>query len=350
VHRFNFQILLFVQKGQDMPVPSAMNFIDHGKGGLPDVLAPSQCAVPRPASGEVLVRVAYAGVNRPDCSQRSGRYPPPPGASPIIGLEVSGEVVALGEGITQWRIGDQLCALTNGGAYAEYVTVPQGQAISIPEGFSMLQAAALPENYFTVWANVFQRGKLQKDEHFLVHGGSSGIGLTAIQLAHAFGAKVFCTVGNDEKAQACRDAGADIAINYNTQDFVEVVMANTHKQGVDMVLDMVGGSYMQRNLQALAMDGRLVQIAFLQSSKAEVDWVTLMTKRLTYTGSTLRPRSAADKAKMALELKQLVWPLLEAGAVKPVIYKVFDLAQANQAHALMESSVHIGKIMLKVAD
>jgi len=256
----------------------------------------------------------------------------------------------LGEGVTQWRIGDQLCALTNGGAYAEYVAVPEGQAISIPKGFSLLQAAALPENYFTVWANVFQRGKLQKDEQFLVHGGSSGIGLTAIQLAHAFGAKVFCTVGNDDKAQACRDAGADIAINYNTQDFVEVVMANTHRQGVNMVLDMVGGSYMQRNLQALAMDGRLVQIAFLQSSKAEVDWVTLMTKRLTYTGSTLRPRSAADKAKMAIELKQLVWPLLEAGAVKPVIYKVFDLAQANQAHALMESSVHIGKIMLKVAD
>jgi putative PIG3 family NAD(P)H quinone oxidoreductase len=351
VHRFNCQksCCLF-KKGKEMSVPTAMNFIDHGKGGLPDVLVPSHCAVPHPAPGEVLVRVAYAGVNRPDCSQRSGRYPPPPGASPIIGLEVSGEVVALGEGVTQWHIGDQLCALTNGGAYAEYVTVPQGQAISIPKGFSMLQAAALPENYFTVWANVFQRGKLQKDEQFLVHGGSSGIGLTAIQLAHAFGAKVFCTVGNDDKAKACRDAGADIAINYNTQDFVEVVMANTHKQGVDMVLDMVGGSYMQRNLQALAMDGRLVQIAFLQSSKAEVDWVTLMTKRLTYTGSTLRPRSAADKAKMALELKQLVWPLLEAGAVKPVIYKVFDLAQANQAHALMESSVHIGKIMLKVAD
>jgi len=344
------KIMLSVQKGKDMSTPTVMNFIDHGKGGLPEVLAPSQCAVPHPAPGEVLVRVAYAGVNRPDCSQRSGRYPPPPGASPIIGLEVSGEVVALGEGVTQWRIGDQLCALTNGGAYAEYVAVPEGQAISIPKGFSLLQAAALPENYFTVWANVFQRGKLQKDEQFLVHGGSSGIGLTAIQLAHAFGAKVFCTVGNDDKAQACRDAGADIAINYNTQDFVEVVMANTHRQGVNMVLDMVGGSYMQRNLQALAMDGRLVQIAFLQSSKAEVDWVTLMTKRLTYTGSTLRPRSAADKAKMAIELKQLVWPLLEAGAVKPVIYKVFDLAQANQAHALMESSVHIGKIMLKVAD
>jgi len=333
-----------------MSVPTAMNFIDHGKGGLPDVLVPSQCAVPGPAPGEVLVRVAYAGVNRPDCAQRSGRYPPPPGASPIIGLEVSGEVVALGEGVTQWKVGDTLCALTNGGAYAQYVTVPQGQALPIPKGYSMLQAAALPENFFTVWTNVFQRGKLQKGETFLVHGGSSGIGLTAIQLAHAFGAKVFCTVGNDDKAKACQEVGADIAINYTTQDFVEVVMENTNKQGVNIVLDMVGGSYMQRNLQALSLDGRLVQIAYLQTSKVEVDWISLMTKRLTFTGSTLRPRTAADKTQMATELKQSVWPLLEAGTVKPVIYKVFDLAQANQAHALMESSVHIGKIMLKVAE
>lgn len=257
--------------------------------------------------------------------------------------------MALGEGVTQWKLGDKLCALTNGGAYAEYVTVPQGQALPIPKGYSMLQAAALPENFFTVWTNVFQRGKLQKGETFLVHGGSSGIGLTAIQLAHAFGAKVFCTVGNDAKAQACRDVGADVAINYRSQDFVEVVMEHTQKQGVNMVLDMVGGSYIQRNLQVLSPDGRLVQIAFLQPSKVEVDWVSLMAKRLTFTGSTLRPRTAADKAQMARELNQHVWPLLEAGSVKPVIYKVFDLAQANQAHALMESSEHIGKIMLKVA-
>ena len=332
-----------------MSIPSFMNFVDHGQGGSPDVLGPAQCAVPHPAAGEVLVRVAYAGVNRPDCLQRSGRYPPPVGASPIVGLEVSGEVVALGEGVTQWKLGDKLCALTNGGAYAEYVTVPQGQALPIPKGYSMLQAAALPENFFTVWTNVFQRGKLQKGETFLVHGGSSGIGLTAIQLAHAFGAKVFCTVGNDAKAQACRDVGADVAINYRSQDFVEVVMEHTQKQGVNMVLDMVGGSYIQRNLQVLSPDGRLVQIAFLQPSKVEVDWVSLMAKRLTFTGSTLRPRTAADKAQMARELNQHVWPLLEAGSVKPVIYKVFDLAQANQAHALMESSEHIGKIMLKVA-
>lgn len=332
-----------------MSIPSFMNFVDHGQGGSPDVLVPAQCAVPHPAAGEVLVRVAYAGVNRPDCLQRSGRYPPPVGASPIVGLEVSGEVVALGEGVTQWKLGDKLCALTNGGAYAEYVTVPQGQALPIPKGYSMLQAAALPENFFTVWTNVFQRGKLQKGETFLVHGGSSGIGLTAIQLAHAFGAKVFCTVGNDAKAQACRDVGADVAINYRSQDFVDVVMEHTQKQGVNMVLDMVGGSYIQRNLQVLSPDGRLVQIAFLQPSKVEVDWVSLMAKRLTFTGSTLRPRTAADKAQMARELNQHVWPLLEAGSVKPVIYKVFDLAQANQAHALMESSEHIGKIMLKVA-
>jgi len=332
-----------------MSIPTSMNFVDHGQGGEPEVLVPAQCAVPHPAAGEVLVRVAYAGVNRPDCLQRSGRYPPPVGASPIVGLEVSGEVVALGEGVTQWKLGDKLCALTNGGAYAEYVTVPQGQALPIPKGYSMLQAAALPENFFTVWTNVFQRGKLQKGETFLVHGGSSGIGLTAIQLAHAFGAKVFCTVGNDAKAQACRDVGADVAINYRSQDFVEVVMEHTQKQGVNMVLDMVGGSYIQRNLQVLSPDGRLVQIAFLQPSKVEVDWVSLMAKRLTFTGSTLRPRTAADKAQMARELNQHVWPLLEAGSVKPVIYKVFDLAQANQAHALMESSEHIGKIMLKVA-
>mgnify|MGYP002628404177 CR=1 FL=1 len=333
-----------------MSIPSNMKFIDHGQGGTPDVLVPSECAVPKPGKGEVLVRVAYAGVNRPDCLQRSGRYPPPAGASPIVGLEVSGEVVSIGEGgASKWKIGDQLCALTNGGAYAEYVTVPEGQALPVPKGYSMLQAAALPENFFTVWTNVFQRGKLKKGETFLVHGGSSGIGLTAIQLAHAFGAKVFCTVGNEEKAKACLEVGADIAINYNSQDFVEVVMDNTNKQGVNMVLDMVGGGYIQRNLQALSLDGRLVQIAFLQPSKTEVDWVSLMAKRLTFTGSTLRPRTAADKAQMAVELSQQVWPLLEAGTVKPVIYKVFDLAQANQAHALMESSIHIGKIMLKVA-
>jgi NADPH:quinone reductase len=332
-----------------MSLPNTMNFVDHGTGGGPEVLTPSTCATPMPKAGEVLVKVAYAGVNRPDCLQRSGRYPPPVGASPIAGLEISGEVIALGEGVTRWQVGDRLCALTNGGAYAEFATVPEGQALPIPKGFSMLQAAALPENFFTVWTNVFQRGKLKAGETILVHGGSSGIGLTAIQLAHAFGAKVFCTVGNADKVAACLKAGAHTAINYNSQDFVEEVLQLTEQKGVNAILDMVGGSYMQRNLRALAIEGRLLQIAFLQPSKVEVDWVSLMTKRLTFTGSTLRPRSAQDKAQIASELHAQVWPLLEAGSVKPIIHQVFDLKNAAQAHALMESSKHIGKIMLTVA-
>ena len=332
-----------------MTLPSTMKFVDHGTGGGPKVLRPSNCPLPTPQAGEVLVKVAFAGVNRPDCLQRSGKYPPPPGASPIVGLEVSGEVVALGEGATRWKLGDKICALTNGGAYAEYVTVPEGQALPIPKGYSMLQAAALPENYFTVWTNVFQRGQLKAGESILIHGGSSGIGLTAIQLAHAFGAKVFCTVGNIEKVAACEKVGADVAIDYKTQDYVEEVLKRTDQKGVNAILDMVGGSYMQRNLRALAIEGRLLQIAFLQPSKVEVDWVSLMAKRLTFTGSTLRPRSAADKAQIANELEAQVWPLLAAGTVAPVIYKVFDLNEAAQAHALMESSQHIGKIMLTVA-
>lgn len=332
-----------------MTLPSTMKFVDHGTGGGPEVLRPSNCPLPTPQAGEVLVKVAFAGVNRPDCLQRSGKYPPPPGASPIVGLEVSGEVAALGEGATRWKLGDKICALTNGGAYAEYVTVPEGQALPIPKGYSMLQAAALPENYFTVWTNVFQRGQLKAGESILIHGGSSGIGLTAIQLAHAFGAKVFCTVGNIEKVAACEKVGADVAIDYKTQDYVEEVLKRTDQKGVNAILDMVGGSYMQRNLRALAIEGRLLQIAFLQPSKVEVDWVSLMAKRLTFTGSTLRPRSAADKAQIANELEAQVWPLLAAGSVAPVIYKVFDLNEAAQAHALMESSQHIGKIMLTVA-
>ncbi len=332
-----------------MTIPTLMRFIDHGSGGAPEVLQTAQTGVPVPAAGEVLLKVAYAGVNRPDCLQRSGRYPPPPGASPILGLEASGHVVALGEGVTQWKVGDAVCGLANGGAYAEYVSIPEGQALPIPAGFSLLQAAALPENYFTVWTNVFQRGHLQAGETFLVHGGSSGIGLTAIQLAKAFGAKVLCTVGNADKVAACLKAGADVAIDYRQQDFVAQALAATDQKGVNIILDMVGGDYMQRNLQTLAMDGRLVQIAFLQPSKTEVDWIALMVKRLTFTGSTLRPRSAADKAQMAHELKTQVWPLLEKGQALPVIHQVFDLDQAAQAHALMESSTHIGKIMLKVA-
>ncbi len=328
---------------------SSMRYIEHGTGGAPEVMHPGQTAAPQAGPGDVLIKVAYAGVNRPDCLQRSGRYPPPPGASPILGLEASGHVVAVGEGVTQWRVGDAVCGLANGGAYAEYVAIPQGQVLPVPKGLSLLQAAALPENYFTVWTNVFQRGRLQSGETFLVHGGSSGIGLTAIQLAKAFGARVLCTVGNADKVEACLRAGADVAINYRTQDFVDEALAATAQQGVNIILDMVGGDYMQRNLKALSVDGRLVQIAFLQPSKTEVDWIGLMVKRLTFTGSTLRPRSVADKAQMAAELKQNVWPMMEQGKCLPVIHQVFDLDQAAQAHALMESSTHIGKIMLKVA-
>ena len=327
----------------------SMNFVAHGAGGAPQVMHLSQMPVPNPAAGEVLIKVAYAGVNRPDCLQRSGRYPPPPGASPILGLEASGQVVALGEGVTRWKQGDWVCGLANGGAYAEYVCIPQGQVLPLPPGLSLLQAAALPENYFTVWTNVFQRGKLQAGETFLVHGGSSGIGLTAIQLAKAFGARVICTVGNEEKIRACLAAGADLAINYRTQDFAKEVMDATDQKGVNIILDMVGGDYMQRNINCLSVGGRLVQIAFLQPSKTEVDWIGLMVKRLTFTGSTLRPRTAADKAQMANELHEKVWPLLQQGKCLPVVHQVFDLREATQAHELMESSTHIGKIMLKVA-
>ena len=332
-----------------MTIPTLMRFIDHGSGGAPDILKPAQTNVPAPTAGEVLVKVAYAGVNRPDCLQRSGRYPPPPGASPILGLEASGHVVALGEDVTRWQVGDAVCGLANGGAYAEYVSIPEGQALPVPKGLSLLQAAALPENYFTVWTNVFQRGKLKAGESILIHGGSSGIGLTAIQLARAFGAHVYCTVGNAEKVAACLKAGAHAAIDYKTQDYVEEVLKLTDQKGVNAILDMVGGSYMQRNLKALAIEGRLLQIAFLQPSKVEVDWVSLMAKRLTFTGSTLRPRSAQDKAQIASELKAQVWPLLASGQVAPVIYQVFNLNEAAKAHALMESSQHIGKIMLTVS-
>jgi putative PIG3 family NAD(P)H quinone oxidoreductase len=330
-------------------IPQKMRYIDHGAGGAPDVLRATEGPVPAPGPGEVLIRVAYAGVNRPDVIQRQGKYPPPPGASPFIGLEVAGEVVALGEGVAKWKLGDEVCALTNGGGYAEYAVAPEGQALPVPRGLSLLQAAAIPENYFTVWTNVFERGRLAAGETFLVHGGSSGIGLTAIQLAAARGATVYTTVGNAQKAKVCAELGATAAINYREQDFVEEIARLTGKKGVDLILDMVGGDYIGRNLKSLALDGRLVQIAFLQSPKVEVDWTTLMTRRLSFTGSTLRPRSAADKAAIADALRAQVWPLLEQGRALPVIHKVYPLAEAAAAHALMESSTHIGKIMLEVA-
>ena len=332
-----------------MSLPDTMRFIDHGKGGAPSVLQPVSGPLPQPQSDEVLIRVAFAGVNRPDVLQRSGNYPPPPGASPYLGLEVSGEVVTVGSGVVGFSIGDRVCALTNGGGYAEYVAVPAGQVLPVPAGLSMLQAAALPETYFTVFTNVIERGMLKSGETFLVHGGSSGIGLTAIQMAKAWGATVYTTVGNEQKAKACLALGADAAIDYRKQDYVEEIMALTDKRGVNLILDMVGGDYIAGNLRCLALEGRLVQIAFLQPSKVDVDWMPLMIKRLTYTGSTLRARPAADKARLADELRTKIWPHLEQSRMLPVIHQVFELDEAAAAHALMESSTHIGKIMLKVA-
>jgi putative PIG3 family NAD(P)H quinone oxidoreductase len=326
-----------------------MRYIMAREPGPPGVLAPAQIAVPAPGAGEVLIRVGYAGVNRPDCLQRAGQYPAPADASPILGLEVSGEIVALGDGVKDWRLGDKACALTPGGGYAEYCTTPAAWCLPIPRGLSMLEAASLPETSFTVWHNVFERGGLKGGETLLVHGGSSGIGLTAIQLARAFGASVITTVGNAEKAEACRRAGADHAINYREQDFVAEVARITGKRGVDVVLDMVGGDYIEKNLKSLAMDGRLVMIAFLRGSRAEIDWRFVMVKRQTITGSTMRASPSARKAAIARALREKVWPLIESGTVKPTIFRVFPLDEAAAAHALMESSGHIGKIVLAVA-
>jgi len=332
-------------------LPTTMQAIGHGKGGGPEVLELIEAPVPQPGPGDVLIRVAYAGVNRPDILQRSGRYPPPNDASPLIGLEVSGHIVALGEALESHPttvIGAAVCALCNGGGYAQYVTVPVGQVLPAPTGLSLAQAAALPENLFTVWHNVVERGHLSAGETMLVHGGSSGIGLNAIGLAKARGATVYCTVGDTRKAAACVEAGADAAIVYRSQDFVEEIARLTGGRGVDLILDMVGGDYVARNLRALALDGRLVQIAFQQPSRIEVDWITLMTRRLTFTGSTLRPRSREDKAAMARALEAEVWPLLSQGKLLPVIDSTYPLANAGEAHRRMETSQHIGKILLEV--
>jgi putative PIG3 family NAD(P)H quinone oxidoreductase len=325
-----------------------MLYIDHGKGGPADVLKPAQGLIPQPQAGEVVIEVHYAGVNRPDVLQRSGNYPPPPGASPFIGLEVAGRVSAVASDVTQWKVGDLVCALTPGGGYAEYCAVPAPHCLPIPKGLSLQEAAALPENFYTVWTNVFDRGRLKAGETFLVHGGSSGIGLTAIQLAKAFGATVYTTVGNTEKAAFCRKMGADAAINYREQDFAAEIGQITNKKGVDLILDMVGGPYIEKNFKSLALEGRLVQIAFLQGSKVTLDCMPIMLKRITFTGSTLRPRTVAQKAAIAQDLLKHVWPLLESGKVKPVIHATFPLKDARLAHELMESSKHIGKIMLEV--
>ena len=316
-----------------------------GFGG-PEVLKPAERPVPRPGKGELLIEVAAAGVNRPDVMQRQGGYKPPPGASDIPGLEVAGRVAALGEGVSDWRVGDPVTALVAGGGYAEFCAAPAPQCLPIPKGLDAIQAGALPETFFTVWTNVFDRGRLRAGESFLVHGGSSGIGTTAIQLAHAFGARVFTTAGSPEKCAACVKLGADRAIDHRREDFVAVIEEATAGKGVDVILDMVGGSYINRNLKILAVEGRLVQIAYLQGGKAEIDLGQIMMRRQTLTGSTLRPRSVAEKGAIAKSLQEKVWPLIEAGKVAPVIFKTFPLAEAAEAHRLMESSSHIGKIVL----
>lgn len=329
-------------------IPAEMTAIEISRFGGPEVLVPAKRPVPQPAAGEVLIKVAAAGINRPDVFQRQGDYAPPPGASDLPGLEVAGEIVAVAADVTGWKVGDKVMALVSGGGYAEYCVAPARQVLPVPSGFDMVMAAAVPETFFTVWTNVFERGALKKGETFLVHGGSSGIGTTAIQLAHHFGARVIATVGGDDKAKACRDLGADLVINYRTADFVAEVQQATGKKGADLILDMVGGDYINRNLSCLAVDGRLVMIAFLKGAKAEVNFSQMMVKRQTITGSTLRPRSIAQKGAIAAALKAEVWPLLAAGKVKPVLYKTFPLTQAAEAHALMESSAHTGKIVLTV--
>ncbi|CAB3860011.1 Phthiocerol synthesis polyketide synthase type I PpsC [Achromobacter dolens] len=323
-------------------------FIDHGTGGAPDCLRLAEREMAAPAGRQVLIEVAYAGVNRPDVLQRSGSYPPPPGASPYLGLEVAGTVVAVGPDATRWQVGDRVCALTPGGGYAQYCLADERHCLPVPRGLDLLSAAAIPENYFTVWTNVFERARLAAGEKFLVHGGSSGIGLTAIQLARAFGAEVWTTVGNQEKAEACLKAGAQHALIYRDTDFEADIRQATGGQGVDVILDMVGGAYINKNLRLLAVNGRLVQIAFLEGSKAEIDALPIMTRRLSFTGSTLRPRSDEDKGAIAQALADKVLPLMEQGRCLPLIHQVFPLDEAAQAHALMESSRHIGKIMLKV--
>jgi len=323
-----------------------MRAVEISKPGPPEVLKAVERPDPMPAAGEVRIRVAAAGVNRPDVLQRRGAYPPPPGASDLPGLEVAGEIDMLGSGVSEWHVGDRVCALLAGGGYATVCTAPAVQCLPIPRGMDFVAAAAMPEAFFTVWTNVFDRGKLRAGESALFHGGSSGIGTTAIQLAHARGARVFATAGSPEKCAACERLGAARAINYRDEDFVAVVRELTGGRGVDVVLDMVGGDYFARNVDALAVEGRLVEIATLQGVKAELNIQTIMQRRLTITGSTLRARPIADKAAIAHAVHTHVWPLLESGAVKPIVYATFALGDAAAAHRLMESSAHIGKLVL----
>lgn len=323
-----------------------MRAVEITEAGGPEVLNLCERPMPEAGAGEVLIKVAYAGVNRPDALQRAGSYAPPPTASDLPGLEASGEVVAVGAGVSWPKVGDQVCALLPGGGYAEYVTTPAAHCLPVPEGMGMKEAACLPETYYTVWSNVFMRGGLKAGEKFLVHGGSSGIGTTAIQLASHFGARVFTTAGSEEKCQVCRDLGAERAINYREEDFVEIAKA---EGGMDLILDMVGGEYINRNIRSLTLEGRMVHIAFLSGPKAEVNFAQIMAKRLTVTGSTLRPQSDLAKARIAEQLREHVWPLLNAGRIGPVMDSEFPLEEAAASHERIESSGHIGKIVLKVA-
>ena len=332
-----------------MNFPATMRYIACREPGTPEVMHVAEGSVPAPRAGEVLIRVRHAGVNRPDCLQRAGAYAPPVDASPILGLEVAGEVAACGDGVARWRVGDSVCALTPGGGYAEYCTTAADCCLPLPDGLSSCAAASLPENYFTVWNNVVDRGRLEAGETVLVHGGSSGIGLCAIQVAKQLGATVLTTVGSDDKAAFCVGIGADHAFNYRRQDFVAEVNARTAGRGVDLILDIVGGDYIEKNLRCLALEGRLLLIAFLHGGRVDCDWRPIMMKRLTVTGSTLRASPPARKAELARALEANVWPLLARRTIRPVIHATFPLAEAAAAHALMESSTHIGKIMLEVA-
>lgn len=329
-------------------LPTTMQAIEISTPGGPEVLKPVERPVPTPTHGQILIKVTAAGVNRPDALQRAGKYAPPPEASDLPGLECAGTVVAIGTGVTRWAVGDNVCALLPGGGYAEYVVTNQDHALRIPQGMDMVQAAALCETYFTVYSNVFMRGGLQAGETFLVHGGSSGIGTTAIQLAKAAGARVFATAGNAEKCAVCEELGAERAINYRDEDFVKVIKEQTKGKGVDLILDMVGGSYIPRNIKSLALEGRLVQIAFLEAPVVELNFAFIMMKRLTMTGSTLRPQSDLAKAQIADALRTEIWPMLDRGTVKPVMDSTYPMARAADAHARMEGSTHIGKIVLTV--
>jgi NADPH2:quinone reductase len=330
-------------------LPDTMTAIEISEFGGPEVLKPATRPMPVPGAGEVLIQVAAAGINRPDASQRQGNYPAPPGASDLPGLEVAGTIAACGLGVHGLSVGQEVCALVNGGGYATYCVVPALQVLPVPKGLSMVEAAAVPETFFTVWTNLFERGRFQRGESVLIHGGTSGIGTTAIQLAKALGAgQIFTTAGSHEKCLACEKLGADVAIQYKHEDFAPIVKEKTGGRGVDIVLDMLGGDYMQRNLHVLAVEGRLVMIAYMRGSKVEINFQPMSTKRLTITGSTLRPRTTEQKGAIAAGLRQNVWPLIEAGQVKPVIYKTFPLADAAGAHRMLESSEHIGKIVLTV--